>query len=155
MSWDAKSYLRCKIAPLECDISEISRVIIGFDILNCAEQEEMKQQIERFRKEKARLNIAKSIDDMTDSELKHELKIRDLMRNEKYWILLREASRDNLKRYLNYKWCKDYREEGNKLLLVGYCKMMDKKYNMNLPFYLVQIMLNYYPTFSEYDKNIK
>ena len=58
-------------------------------------------------------------------------------------------AKSNLKKYLNCVWCRKYRDKGNEFLLAGYCKESQKEYKINVPLYLIQIILKYYPTFTD------
>ena len=106
-----KSRSRKKIAVVEGDVLI---KIEGHIKLSKEDQEKVKQVVEEYRMKKARLNIHKPIDMMKSNELKNQLKIRDLVMGSEI-----KDQQYRLRTYLNFRWCKGYRDESNEYLIFG------------------------------------
>ena len=82
------------------------------------------------------LTLPKDIDEMTEGELRVELKKRDLYRREKKWELVAM-----LKEYFCDRAVRSIR---SKHVAMGYCRRMEGlRYKMNIPIYLKQIVIDY------------
>lgn len=137
------------------------QTLVGFDLLDKEKQNKLSKSLWPNQVElslRPKLNLVKCIDEMSKEELRIELEKRGITQfvalrvweqNEPPYIVTKGRVMRRLERYLNDDKCKRM----NELLVIGYCKKIERDYRLNVPTYLHKIVSKYYPAILYKDKS--
>ena len=100
---------------------------------------------------RAKLFINEYLDEMSKIKLRNQLEKRGIEQyvKDKSWIgkkdeaFIKKVAIARLKEYLNNNEC----SQVYNLLVIGYCKRMEKSEKFNFAMYLKKIVLKYYPAY--------
>ena len=94
---------------------------------------------------RAKAKLPKFMDEMSIKELRLEVEKRDINqhRMNRKWNdeQIKQELRARLEQYLNNGECKKV----NRKMVFGYCKEIQRQNDLNIPIYLQQIVLKYFP----------
>lgn len=113
----------------------------GYGALSKKEQKRIRNSFDEYWRKHANLKLnLEDLDKLKCKQLKKELEKRGLNISGSK-ITLQQRLRDWIN---NVSYIK-FAQEKNKPLIVGYCKEIENANDLNIPMYLQQIVLNYYP----------
>lgn len=132
-------HIECYPKAVGIKFPALSLAFRGYNLLPKKEKRAFRKAVwpnQVSDKRKPQIKLLKEFNEMTVKDLKFELERRDLSRSGN-----KPKLKDRLEEYLNQEQCRKV----NKLLVVGYCKQNEKKYCLNMPVYLKQIVNAYFP----------